>query len=65
MVGCPGSGKSTWAKKHLPDTYYVSRDEVRFSLLQDGEDYFSHEKEVFNKTKQPKCSFLWANGIII
>ena len=49
MVGCPGSGKSTWAKKHLPDTYYVSRDEVRFSLLQDGEDYFSHEKEVFNK----------------
>ena len=32
MVGCPGSGKSTWAKKHLPNTYYVSRDEVRFSI---------------------------------
>ena len=27
--------------------YYVSRDNIRLSMLKDGEDYFSHEKEVF------------------
>ena len=49
LVGCPGSGKSTWAKKHLADTYYVSRDEIRFGLLKAGDDYFSHEDEVYEK----------------
>lgn len=29
------------------DDVYVSRDEIRFSLLQPGEDYFAHEKKVF------------------
>ena len=50
MIGAPGSGKSTWVKRQLKMDIdaYVSRDEIRFNLLQDGEDYFSHEKEVFN-----------------
>lgn len=49
MVGAPGSGKSTWAKKHLINehTKYISRDEVRFSLLGPDDDYFSKEKEVW------------------
>ena len=44
-----GSGKTTWVKKQLKgDTdRYVSRDEIRFSLLQDGDEYFAHETEVF------------------
>lgn len=47
MVGIPGSGKSTFAKAHtLPDEIYVSRDEIRFNLLNNDEDYFSHENEV-------------------
>jgi predicted kinase len=33
MVGIPGSGKSTFAKTLKGK--YVSRDEVRFKLLQD------------------------------
>lgn len=51
MVGAPGSGKSTFAKKHLVDsnTVYISRDEVRFSLLGPNDGYFSKEKEVWRE----------------
>jgi predicted kinase len=33
----------------IPNTVYISRDEVRFSILKDGEDYFAHEDEVFEE----------------
>lgn len=50
LSGVPGCGKSTWARKFaakMPDYIkHVSRDEIRFSLLKDGEDYFAHEGEV-------------------
>ena len=55
LCGPSGSGKSTFAK--LEDgkrklvgenCLIISRDIIRFSLLKDGEDYFAHEKEVFN-----------------
>lgn len=53
MCGAPGSGKSTWVKKHfmsfLGYTKVVSRDQIRFSMLKDDEDYFAHENEVYNK----------------
>lgn len=46
--GIPGSGKSTFLKKYVKkDESIVSRDEIRFALLKDGEEYFSHEEEVF------------------
>lgn len=48
MSGIPGSGKSTFAKIHFPDTLYVSRDEVRFSIVKENEEYFSKEDEVYN-----------------
>ena len=48
MCGIPGSGKSTFIKNHLKEgTIVISRDQIRFSLLKEGEDYFAHEKEVY------------------
>lgn len=49
MCGAPGSGKSTYAKEHTgANDAYISRDEIRFGLLQEGEEYFSKEKKVFS-----------------
>lgn len=46
--GVPGSGKTTFLKKYAKkDESIISRDEIRFALLKEGEDYFSHEKDVF------------------
>ena len=48
MCGIPGSGKSTWAKDFISknNAVLVSRDSIRFSLLKEEDDYFSHENEV-------------------
>lgn len=46
LVGAPGSGKSTWAKQQ--DGIWISRDNVRFSMLKEGDHYFDHEDEVFS-----------------
>lgn len=52
MSGIPGSGKSTWAENHLSafgnDANIVSRDKIRFSLLEEKDTYFGKEKEVWN-----------------
>lgn len=51
MCGAPGSGKSTWATHYVKthdNVSIVSRDAIRYSLLKDGEHYFSHEDEVLN-----------------
>lgn len=51
MCGLPASGKSTFAQQFIKnnDIRYVSRDEIRFSMIKENEEYFSHEKEVFKK----------------
>ena len=52
LCGIPASGKSSWSKKFLqeyPNVHYVSRDEIRLSIIKDDESYFSHEDEVFNQ----------------
>lgn len=52
MVGTPGSGKSTFAKNILFDSNtmrYISRDEIRFSILRKGDNYFAKEKKVYDE----------------
>ena len=47
--GIPGSGKSTWIREQLkPGSEWISRDNVRFSIIKVNEEYFSHEDEVFD-----------------
>lgn len=56
MVGIPGSGKSTkvaqdsaMLEEEHRTVAVISRDAVRFSMLKDDEEYFSHEDEVFDE----------------
>jgi len=50
LCGIPGVGKSTWSQvvKKEAKTIIISRDEIRFSLVREDEDYFSKEDDVFN-----------------
>lgn len=50
LVGVPASGKSTFCNEFLSKvSTVISRDIVRYSIIKDGEEYFSHEKEVFKE----------------
>lgn len=50
MVGCPGSGKTTYVKMMAnKKDLIVSRDKIRFSLIAPGIPYFSKEDEVFRE----------------
>ena len=47
MCGIPGSGKSTWVANRVGEgSVWASRDAVRFSMLQEGDDYFAYEDDV-------------------
>ena len=42
IIGCPGSGKSTWVKQQIAKKggFWASRDAVRFSMVRENENYF-------------------------
>ena len=72
MVGVAGSGKSTNAKKfytYMTDLGHtcaiISRDVIRFALLKDGEDYFSHEDDVWINFVNQAAESLRVNEITI
>ena len=50
LCGCPGSGKSTWTQQYKENkkVVIISRDEIRFRLVSEKEEYFSKETQVFN-----------------
>ena len=51
LCGIPGSGKSYWSEEQAEalgdDARVISRDKIRFSLLQEGDEYFKRENAVF------------------
>ena len=49
MCGIPGSGKTYFAHHYLNADVVVSRDVVRYSMLDNDDKYFDHEAEVFNE----------------
>lgn len=56
MVGIPAAGKSTFIEQEMErleaDGYtcaHISRDKVRFSMLNKNDEYFDREKEVFEE----------------
>jgi predicted kinase len=49
LSGPPASGKSTWVRTNLTvGSEWISRDNVRFAILTDEDDYFAHEDDVFD-----------------
>lgn len=50
MIGAPGSGKSTYIKNHAqPDDIIISRDVIRYSMVDEKEYFFSKEKKVYQE----------------
>lgn len=49
MCGVPASGKSTFVQQNMNPTtdVWCSRDQVRFSMVSEDEEYFAREPEVF------------------
>lgn len=52
MSGAMGSGKSTWCQKWIvkhKNSIWISRDNIRYSLLAPEDEYFSREQEVLKE----------------
>mgnify|MGYP002526480629 CR=1 FL=1 len=64
LCGPSGSGKSTWATNFIKDKRiaYISRDNIRLSIIKEEEDYFSHEKEVFKQFVKAIAEYLIAGN---
>lgn len=68
LCGIPASGKSTWAKRYKETHYnsiWVSRDNIRYSLLEKNDDYFAKEEDVYRKFCQAIIDGLITFDIII
>jgi len=60
LCGVPGSGKTTWAHEQSR-AKVISRDEIRFKIIKNDEEYFSHEKEVFKEFIRQIKEALYSN----
>ena len=66
MMGVAGAGKSTWIKQNYPEVVPVSRDAIRFKILDEkGGEYFDHEDEVFNSFVRQIIGSLAADEVTI
>lgn len=67
MCGVAGSGKSTWIKNNLHKfrgySAVISRDQIRFSMVAEDEEYFSKEDKVFEKFMSDIKYFIKQEGV--
>ena len=65
LCGIPGSGKSTWCGRAMkkPGAVRISRDVIRFALLDEGDDYFAHEGDVYREFVRAINESLWDNSV--
>ena len=68
MMGVAGVGKSFLAK-HIVDTHedcvIISRDEIRFAMLREGDDYFKYEDQVERNYYEAISSMLRTHQYVI
>ena len=62
-VGAPGSGKSTFCEKLIAKR--VSRDAIRFSMINDNDKYFQKEKDVWKEYVHQIQEEINANNTVI
>lgn len=62
-VGVPGSGKSTFCEKMVGKR--VSRDAIRFSMIDDNDEYFQKEKDVWREYVRQIQEEINANNTVI
>lgn len=67
MCGIPGAGKSTYLKTRFTNIpCIISRDEIRFTLVREDEEYFSHEDEVYKEfIKQIKDALRFETEVFV
>ena len=68
MCGPAGSGKTTWVQDHASAgvSAHISRDCIRFDMLQPGEHYFSREDDVYAEFVKQVAQALtspWVNEV--
>lgn len=64
MCGCPGSGKSTYAKEHFPKAVYACADDVR-ECLYGNAAIQGNPKEVFEVMGEGVKAFLAAGQDVV
>ena len=62
-VGVPGSGKSTFCEKMVGKR--ISRDVIRFSMINDNDEYFQKEKDVWKEYIYQIQEEINSNNIVI
>ena len=62
-VGVPGSGKSTFCEKMVGKR--ISRDAIRFSMINDNDEYFQKEKDVWKEYIYQIQEEINSNNIVI